>query len=57
VRDPLIGIERLDHMHQAQRSTASFRKRRCRLYGYFSPIPEVMTNNNSFQRFYTHPLF
>ena len=35
MRDPLIGIERLDHMHQAQRSTASFRKRRCRLYGYF----------------------
>ena len=44
MRDPLIGVERLYHMHQSKCSTTTRRKCHCRFYGYLSSGSQIMTN-------------
>ena len=48
MREPLIGVERFDYMHQPKRATTPFSKHCCRSERYVSANFQIMTNNNPF---------
>ena len=49
MRDPLIGVERLYHVHKSKCSTTSIGKYHSRFKCRFSARCQIMTNNNPFQ--------